>query len=147
MSITAIEELDADRLIAEMIRVTKPGGRVAVIARSVDLPFMMNAPMDAELKSKVNVPGIIGTVMPRGCADVSLYERLHRAGLTHLTTYPAAATFDTSEPEWLRFMDDAVVRRLSPEEVSRWRAARARAEATNTFFMAFPHHCAIGTKV
>ena len=36
MSVTVIEEVGADRMLAEMVRVTKPGGRVAVAARRVE---------------------------------------------------------------------------------------------------------------
>jgi len=36
LSCTVLEEGDADRMLAEMIRVTKPGGRVAVIVRAID---------------------------------------------------------------------------------------------------------------
>jgi ubiquinone/menaquinone biosynthesis C-methylase UbiE len=146
MSITVIEETDADRLIAEMVRVTRSGGRVAVIARSMDLPFIMNLTLDPDLKAKVESPGAIGSVVPQGCADASLYQRFQRAGLTRLAMYPIAAVFDTSEPEWLRFMDDAIAARLSPDELARWRSGRGQAEADGTFFMAFPHHCAVGTK-
>ena len=41
MSVTVIEETDADRMLAEMVRVTKPGGRVAVISRALDLASPM----------------------------------------------------------------------------------------------------------
>jgi hypothetical protein len=147
MSVTVIEEVPADRLLAEMVRVTKPGGRVAVIARSVDLPFMMNVALAPGLKTKVERPGLVSSVVPDGCADASLYQRFRRVGLTRLAMYPSAATFDTSEPEWLGFMDGVVVAGLSGEEVSQWRAARAEAEEAGTFFVAFPHHCAVGTKL
>jgi hypothetical protein len=32
------------------------------------------------------------------------------------------------------------------EEAREWHKARAEAEADGTFFMTFPHHCAVGTK-
>ena len=35
---TVIEEGDADRMLAEMVRVARPGGRVGVIVRAQDLP-------------------------------------------------------------------------------------------------------------
>ena len=44
MSVTVIEEVDADRMLAEMVRVTKPGGRVAVVARAIDMPFFRHLP-------------------------------------------------------------------------------------------------------
>src|SRR5215469_13945247 len=45
LSCTVQEEGDADRMLAEMIRVTKPGGRVAVIVRGVDVPSWVNLPL------------------------------------------------------------------------------------------------------
>jgi SAM-dependent methyltransferase len=78
MSVTVIEEADADRMLAEMVRVTKPGGRVAVIARSVDMPFLMNVSLSPGLKAKVEMPGAVGGVAPQGCADASLYRRARR---------------------------------------------------------------------
>jgi ubiquinone/menaquinone biosynthesis C-methylase UbiE len=37
-SVTVLEECDADRALAEMKRVVKPGGRVGVVVRANDLP-------------------------------------------------------------------------------------------------------------
>jgi len=82
MSVTVIEETDADRMLAEMVRVTKPGGRVAVISRALDLASPMNLPLSASLKAKVEAPGFFGEVSPQGCADASLYRRVRQAGLT-----------------------------------------------------------------
>ncbi len=145
MSVTVIEEVDADRMLAELVRVTKPGGRVAVIARAMDVPFLMNVPLQPELKAKVDVPGALGGVEQRGCADASLYQRFHQAGLTQLKMFPQLPAFDNTTPNFLQFMLDSLVARLSQEEARQWRAARAQAEAEGTFFMTWPHHCAVGT--
>ena len=56
MSVTVVEEVDANQMLAEMARVTKPGGRVAVIARALDRPFLMNLSLPPDLKSKVEAP-------------------------------------------------------------------------------------------
>ena len=57
-----------------MVRVTRPGGRVAVIARSVDIPFLMNLPLRDELKAKVEAPGMnFANIETHGCGDASLY--------------------------------------------------------------------------
>jgi len=80
MSVTVIEEVDADQTLAEMVRVTKPGGRVAVIAGALDMAFPMNLPLSTSLKAKVEAPGVIGQVSPQGCADASLYRRVRQAG-------------------------------------------------------------------
>src|SRR5205085_5443287 len=93
MSMTVIEEVDAGQMLMEMVRVTKPVGRVAVISRAMDIPFMINLPLQAELRAKVNVPGLLGSVAGRGCADASLYHRFHQAGLTRVKMFPQLAAF------------------------------------------------------
>ena len=122
LSVTVIEEVDADRMLAEMVRVTKPGGRVAVVARAIDMPFLMNLPLSADLKAKVGAPG--GGVAAQGCADASLYRRMHQAGLTQVKMLPQLAVFDRSEPTMLAFMQGRFHPQLSPEEAKEWHAAR-----------------------
>jgi len=146
MSVTVIEEVDADQMLAEMVRVTKPGGRVAVISRAMDMPFMMNLRLRSELKAKVEAPGVIGNLAEKGCADASLYQRLTQTGLTQVKMFPQLAAFDSSDPTVLQFMQDALLSNLNQEEVREWQTARAQAEAEGTFFMTWPHHCAVGTK-
>ena len=146
MSVTVIEETDADRMLAEMVRVAKPGGRVAVIARALDLASPMNLPLSASLKAKVEAPGFFGNVSPRGCADASLYRRVRQAGLTQVKILPQLTAFDGADPTVLQFLEVGRLRTLNEEEVREWQAARAEAEAAGTFFMTWPHHCAVGTK-
>jgi ubiquinone/menaquinone biosynthesis C-methylase UbiE len=146
MSVTVIEEVNANQMLAEIVRVTKPGGRVAIIARAMDMPFPMNLPLRTALKAKVEAPGVIGQVTAQGCADASLYQRFHQAGLTHVKMLPQLTAFDSADPNVLQFMQDALLPKLNQEEVREWRTARAQAEAAGTFFMAWPHHCAVGTK-
>ncbi len=54
VSFTVLEEGDADRMLAEMLRVTKPGGRVAVMVRAMDVPWVVNVPLRPEVKTKAN---------------------------------------------------------------------------------------------
>jgi ubiquinone/menaquinone biosynthesis C-methylase UbiE len=58
-SCTVMEEGNAERMLAEMVRVTRPGGRIAVTVRSLDMPWWVNPPLSPELRSKVNRPGLI----------------------------------------------------------------------------------------
>ncbi len=144
VSVTAIEEVDANRLLAEMARVTKPGGRVAVISRSIDMPFVRNVKLPPELKAKVDAPN--GNVAAEGCADASLYARMIGAGLADVKKFPQLASFDQNDRTALQFMEDGFMPKLSQDEVRAWRAARAEAEAAGSFFMSWPHHCSVGTK-
>jgi ubiquinone/menaquinone biosynthesis C-methylase UbiE len=43
--------VDADRMLAEMVRVTKSGGRAGVIERAEDRPLLVNLPLSPELKA------------------------------------------------------------------------------------------------
>ncbi len=102
LSCTVMEEGDANRMLAELLRVTKPGGRVGAIVRAVDVPSWANLPLSAELRSKTGRPGLVTSeVTSGGCADASLYQRFHAAGLTQLTFYPqfVAVTPATEAPE------------------------------------------------
>ena len=146
MAVTVIEELDADRMLDEMVRVTGSGGRVAVVARALDVPFLMNLPLSASLQSKVEAPGVIGQVAPQGCADRSLYRRVHDAGLIQAKKFAHLVSFDRADTKWVQFMEAAFVPKLTEDEGREWQAARAEAEARGTFFMAWPHHCVVGKK-
>ena len=146
MSVTVIEETDADRMLAEMVRATKPGGRIAVIARAADMVFPMNLPLSSSLKAKLEAPGAMGQGSPQGCADASLYRRFKQAGLTQVKMFPQLAAFDRTDPTVLDYLQGFLLQKLSQEEATEWRVARAEADAQGTFFMAWPHHCAVGTK-
>jgi len=146
ISMTVIEEVDAQQMLAEMVRVTRPGGRVAVIARAMDMPFLFNLRLQAELHAKVAAPGALGSVAGRGCADASLYQRFHQVGLTQVKMFPQLPAYDASEPNMLQFMQNGLLVKLNQEEVQQWQSARAQADAEGTFFMTWPHHCAVGTK-
>jgi ubiquinone/menaquinone biosynthesis C-methylase UbiE len=144
VSCTLLEEGNADQMLTEMIRVTKPGGRIAVIVRSVDMPFMVNAPIRAGLKSKIEVPG--GDVSEKGCADVSLYRRFRRAGLHNIKMFPQMASLDASNGPWWHFLQNRFLGKLTTEELKEWQAGMVKAESEETFFVSMPYHCAVGTK-
>jgi ubiquinone/menaquinone biosynthesis C-methylase UbiE len=145
MSSTVIQRADADRMLAEMVRVTKPGGRVGVVGHAHDLHRWVNLPLRAELKAKVEAPGWENEgIHATGCDEASLYRRMHQAGLTSIKMFPQFAAFD--EPSRLQQLQANIVPTLSPAEVEEWRAAVAQAEAEGTFFIATPLHCAVGTK-
>ncbi len=140
LSVTVIEECDADKAIGEMVRVIKPGGRVAIKVRAGDMHVFWNLPVDAEIKSKAEAP--IQQVAPNGCADASLMRRFQAAGLGNVVAYP---TFHGSKA--LRaYYEPVALSHLNADEKAAWRTAKAAAIADGTFNMMHPAHCAIGTK-
>jgi ubiquinone/menaquinone biosynthesis C-methylase UbiE len=147
LSFTVMEEGDADRMLAELIRVTRPGGRIAAIVRSLDLPPWANLPISAPLRAKVDKPGLIGAgVAADGCADASLYRRFHAAGLTELKCFPQLVAITPAEVSRFTISQQQILATLTAEEAAEWRSAAERAEAAGTFFIATGHHCAVGTK-
>lgn len=149
LSMTVMEEGDAHLMLAELLRVTRPGGRIAAVVRSLDMPWWVNAPLSPALRAKVDQPGFIATAGAdqAGCADASLYHRFGSAGLTNLTFLPqlVAVTRDI-EPARLAGFEAQIVAGLTGEEAAEWQVAAAAAKADKTFFIASPLHCAIGTK-
>ncbi|MBV8088215.1 MAG: methyltransferase domain-containing protein [Alphaproteobacteria bacterium] len=146
-SFTVMEEGDADRMLAELVRVTRPGGRIAVIVRSRDLPSWANLPISAALRAKVDKPGLIGAgVAAAGCADASLYSRFYAAGLTELKCFPQLVAITPAEVSRFAISQQQILAMLTADEAAEWRSAAARAAAEGTFFIATGHHCAVGTK-
>ena len=143
---TVLEEGDAEKMLAEMVRVTRPGGRVAVIVRALDASWWVNLPLRAGLKTKLEVPGRVASgAAADGCADASLYRRFHRAGLTQLTLFPYLVPVTKADPRFTLFQQQFLAA-LDPGEAAEWRSAVTDAEADGTFFMAQPFHCAVGIK-
>jgi ubiquinone/menaquinone biosynthesis C-methylase UbiE len=143
LSATVMELLDADRMLHELIRVTKPGGRIAVIVRAVDMSSFINLPLRPALKAKVEAlpNGVAGA---QGCADASLYRRFRVARLAAVHMLPQLAA--EAETTRLHAVQQRILSSLSAAEAEEWRAAVNQAEAAGTFCIALPYHCAVGTK-
>ena len=145
MSFTVFQYLDADRMLKEMMRVTGPGGRVAVLARGDDRPNLINVPLRAELKSKTER---VRTQRHNelGCNDASLYRRFHQAGLTKVKMFPQLAVFTpASDGPRLDDVQDRFLHVLDAEELDEFRAALGQALGDGSFFVAEWFHCAVGT--
>jgi SAM-dependent methyltransferase len=143
-SITVLEECDAETAIAEMLRVTRPGGRVGIVVRAIDLPQWWNLKLPSTIRAKVDVPP--QSVGPEGVADASLYPRLRRAGLVDLVGFPALVTLDDPDGPIWRYREDHVLAQLTPAETELWHAARAAALAAGPLLQATALHCAVGKK-
>ena len=144
LSFTVLEEGNADRMLGELVRVTKRGGRIAVMVRALDIPWVVNVPLRPELKAKVQTPR--GFVASDGCADASLYRRFKRTGLTRVQIFPQLAAFEQAETSQAQFAHGAILSALTPEETQEWHTGIAQAVADGTYFIAQPFHCAVGTK-
>src|SRR5439155_12727880 len=143
-SVTVIEECDADRAIAEMVRVAAPGGRVGIIVRALDLPQWWNLDLPEPIRRKIAPPP--QSVAGNGVADASLYRRMRRSGLTDLVCFPSLVTLDQpGSPIW-RYREDHVLSLLTEEELGAWHEARAKAAQERLLMMAHPLHCAVGAK-
>jgi SAM-dependent methyltransferase len=143
-SVTVFEECDAGRAIAEAIRVLRPGGRIGLVVRALDMPQWWNLDLPEAILRKVSVPP--QSVAPAGVADRSLYHRMREAGFVDLVCFPSLVTLDRpGGPIW-RNREDHVLSQLSLEELPLWHAERDKAEREELLFMAHPLHCAVGTK-
>jgi len=143
-SVTVIEECDADRAIAEMVRVAAPGGRIGIVVRALDLPQWWNLDLPEPIIRKIAAPP--QSVASNGVADASLYRRMRRAGLTDLVCFPFLVTLDQpGGPIW-RYREDHVLSLLTEAELATWQAARAKAGEDGLLMTAHPLHCAVGTK-
>ena len=144
-SSTVIQRVNADLMLPEMVRVTKPGGRVAVLGHAHDMNRWVNLPLRSELKARIeSPPWVEDRGHPMGCDDASLYRRFSALGLRDLRMFPFISTF--SDRMRLQFLQGGILPTLSSGEAEEWRAAVEQAEADGTFFISTPFHCAVGTK-
>lgn len=144
-STTVMEEVDADKMLAELIRVTKPSGRVGVIVRATDMDRTINIPLRQDLRDLYEVA--IFRDEGTACMSASLYRRFHASALTNVQGWPHLATFTDSTGAVARFLLNGILMNLDDVDRMAWQHAVAQAAADGTFFMTWPHHCAVGMKV
>jgi SAM-dependent methyltransferase len=146
LACTVLDEVDAERALAELARVVRPKGRVAVLVRAVDIPTWDSLPLRPELRAKVAARPT-GGVTAGVCADGSLYRRFRAAGFRDVTMGPRLA-IDRAEdalPEWRAYYEGSSVGVLNETEAAEWHAVAAHASAERSFLWASAYHCAVGT--
>ena len=144
MSHTVMEECNAEKMLAEMIRVAKPGGKVAVMVRAVDMRSLWNLPVSAAIKDKVEAP--VPSVGEGGCADASLYTRFGQSGLIDLKLFPTTMTVNDPDGYTWKYYEPYLFSMLDKQDIAEWHAAKRQAIADKSILLARWLHCAVGTK-
>jgi SAM-dependent methyltransferase len=141
-SITVLEECDADAALAEMTRVTRPGGPVGVVVRAIDMPQWWNLDLPPAIAAKVNAQP--QSVSPGAVADRSLYARMAAAGFRDIQGFPSLLTFDRPDGPIWTYRASHARGLLDTEEQGIWDREIAARAAEGLLFQANPVHCAVG---
>lgn len=143
-SVTVLEECDARKATAELKRVLKPGGRMGVIVRAIDMQQWWSFAVPDDVKRIANVPP--QSIGKGGVADARLYAMLTEAGMADLIPFPSLMTIDDPGGSVWRYREDAVLADLAPQQRTVWEAARDEAAAAGLLFQAQALHCAVARK-
>lgn len=143
-SITVFEECDAERAIAEVVRVVRPGGRIGLAVRAIDMPQWWSFPVPAGLEAIANTPP--QSVARGGVADARLYAMMQAAGIADLQPFPTLVTLDRPGTAIWRYREDALLAAFASGERQAWEVARDAARAAGRLWQASALHCAVGRR-
>lgn len=141
-SITVLEECNAAKALSELVRVVKPGGRVGVVVRAIDLPQWWNLPLDDTVRAKIAMPA--PSIGDGGVASAALYQMAIEARLKPLRQFTHSVASESEEGPIFTFPEMYALSKLTSEEQALFRAAKADALKADTLFMTRMHHCFVG---
>jgi len=144
-SSTVMEECDAHKMLAEMVRVTKPGGRIGVIVRATDAHSVCGVETEPDIRAIIEAP--YRSIGEGGVADARLYERFAASGLVGCSFFPHFLTLTNPEGAAWAYREPFFTGQFSEAQAARWAADKERAVERGTFVFASGLHCAVGTKV
>ena len=144
-SITVLEECNAQRAISELKRVVKPGGRIAIVVRGIDLHQWWNLPLSDDLRAKISLPA--PSIAPAGVASAALYDLATDAGLKPVRMFTCSVASEGRTGPIFDYPEMYAMSLLSDDERAAYRNAKAKAVAAGTLFMTRGHHCFVGEVV
>jgi hypothetical protein len=140
---------DPDGAVGQLLRVTRPGGRVVLVDTDWDSLAFDGAPVDLVERLRTHLT----TRMPQHHRDMgrTLRRRLVRAGAAEVTTVPVTVAFDTvaSAAVVLPFLRRDLPPHVDPvpaELRATWYAALDEAQARHEFLAALTFWVVAGSR-
>ncbi|GAC1449187.1 MAG: hypothetical protein PVSMB4_07150 [Ktedonobacterales bacterium] len=138
---------DAGAVLAEMVRVTRPGGRIVVL----DTDYATLSIDSAEVELERRLARFTAARVRNGYSARGLYRLLTRQGLAEISisVRPQLITsYAHARRGWLEQAEQeaCAAGQITEDELVRWRESLQRASADNVFFATLNHILAVGRK-